>query len=414
MMSAASPHELARRASTDHSPPGHRSRLASAVRRATFICSCFVLERGRALGAAAAWLALAAMLAGASTEPARAATFVNPIVEAAPRTGSADPSVVRHGGQYYYCRSVDDRTIVVARTHRLQDIGAAERTVVFRAPERGPYSRELWAPELQRIGARWYIYFAASDGDNANHRMYVLRSAGLDPRGPYEFMGALRTRPDAWAIDGVALRWRGRLFFAWSGWAGAHDGFPQRLYIARMKTPWRLEQQRHLLVSPDAGWERAGAALLEAPQVLKRRGRTFIVYSAGASWSDDYGLGLLEHTGGDPRRAASWRKLAGPVFTKSPAAGVFGVGHPSFVRSPDGREDWIVYHATSREGAGWAGRSVRAQQFGWTSVGVPSFGAPVGLGIPLAEPSGTPGPGAVRTSLVRRTGEARRQGTRFD
>ena len=25
--------------------------------------------------------------------------------------------------------------------------------------------------------------------------------------------------------------------------------------------------------------------------------------------------------------------------------GVFGPGHNSFVKSPDGREDWIVYHA---------------------------------------------------------------------
>jgi len=359
---------------------------AAAIGARRFLC----IRMPRLRGSAASLALAIAALAGAA-EPAGAADFSNPIVDAAPSTGSADPSVVRHRGWYYYCRSIDDAAIVVARAHRLQDIGAAERTVVFRAPPSGPHSRQLWAPELQRIGARWYIYFAASDGDNAHHRMHVLRSAGDDPRGPYDFMGALKTTPDTWAIDGVALQWRGRLFFVWSGWAQTDDGFPQRLYIARMKTPWRLEGKRHLLASPDPGWESAGAALLEAPEVLRHRGRTFIVYSAGASWGDDYGLGLLMHTGGDPRSAASWRKLAGPVFTKSPAAGVFGVGHASFVRSPDGREDWIVYHATSREGAGWSGRSVRAQRFDWTRDGMPIFGAPVAPGIPLAEPSGTPG-----------------------
>jgi len=361
--------------------------VSTAIRSDRFL----FIRVPRPRGAAASLVLAVAALAGAPAPPAGAANFHNPIVEPAPSTGSADPSVVRHRGWYYYCRSIDDTAIAVARAHRLQDIGAAERTVVFRAPRSGPYSRQLWAPELQRIGARWYIYFAASDGDNAHHRMHVLRSGGDDPRGPYEFMGALRTTPDEWAIDGVALQWRGRLFFVWSGWAQANDAFPQRLYIARMKTPWRLDGKRHLLASPDQSWERAGAALLEAPEVLRGRGRTFIVYSAGASWSDDYGLGLLLHTGGDPRSAASWRKLPGPAFTKSPAAGVFGVGHASFVRSPDGREDWIVYHATSHEGAGWSGRSVRAQRFAWTRDGTPMFGAPVAPGISLSEPSGTPG-----------------------
>ena len=39
---------------------------------------------------------------------APAATFSNPIVEAAPGTGSADPSVVLFRGYYYYCRALGD------------------------------------------------------------------------------------------------------------------------------------------------------------------------------------------------------------------------------------------------------------------------------------------------------------------
>jgi len=344
------------------------------------------------LSAGARLVLAAAAIASTAAAPALAATFANPIVEAAPRTGSADPSVVHHRGRYYYCRSIAGNAIVVSRATRLQDIGAAEPTVVFRAPPSGPFSRQVWAPELQRIGPRWYIYFAASDGENVHHRMYVLRSSGDDPRGPYDFMGALRTTPDAWAIDGVAMQSRGRLFFVWSGWEHRDDGFPQRLYIARMKTPWRIVGKRYLLASPNQRWEQSGAALLEAPEVLRHRGRTFIVYSAAASWGDDYGLGLLAHNGGNPLSPTSWRKLPGPVFTKSLPDGVFSVGHASFVRSPDGREDWIVYHATARAGAGWSARSVRAQPFAWGRDGTPAFGAPVGVGVPLAEPSGTPDP----------------------
>jgi GH43 family beta-xylosidase len=332
-------------------------------------------------------LVLAAAQGPWGAAAALAATFVNPIVEAAAATGSADPSVVLDHGHYYYCRAIGDRAIGIARARRLQDIGAAEMTVVFRPPADAPYSRQLWAPELERIGSRWYIYFTASDGDNASHRMYVLQSLGSDPRGPYRPKARLTPRPDAWAIDGIAIRLHGGRYFVWSGWPAEHAGFPQNLYIARMSNPWTVVGERHLLAAPDRAWEQAGAPLLEGPELLRHGARIFIVYSASASWGDDYALGALAYLGGDPLEQASWRKLARPLFGKNPEAGVFAVGHVSFVRSPDGREDWIIYHATSRPGAGWRQRSVRAQRFGWGADGLPRFGAAVGAGVAIEAPS---------------------------
>ena len=294
---------------------------------------------------------------------APAATFSNPIVEAAPDTGSADPSVVLFRGYYYYCRALGDRAIGVARARRLQDIGAAPMVTVFRPGPDTDHGRELWAPELQRIRGRWYIYFAASDGVNAHHRMYALQAESDDPQGRYVLKGRVSDDSDRWAIDGVALELHGKLYFVWSGWPEATGDFPQVLYIAAMRDPWTIAGRRHLIAAPEHAWERAVAAVLEGPEPIVHRGRMHLVYSAGASWSDDYSLGLLEYRGGDPLHASSWRKQPLPVFAKNPAARAFGVGHASFVRSPDGKEDWIVYHATDRPGAGWRARSVRAQPF---------------------------------------------------
>jgi len=337
-----------------------------------------------ALRRAAFAMALALAATGAV-----AATFVNPIVAAGP-TGAADPSVVFFRGHYYYCRSIDDRAIAIARATRLEDIGAAPLQVVFRAPSGTPYSKQVWAPELQRVGGRWLIYFAASDGDNAHHRMYALAADGDDPLGGWQLKGRVAAPDDRWAIDGAALELGGRLYFVWSGWPEVHGDFPQLLYIAAMRDPWTIVGERHAIAAPELDWERAGAPIVEAPEPLRHRGSTFIVYSASASWSDDYALGVLAYLGGDPLRATSWRKDASPAFTKDAAHGVFGVGHPSFVRSPDGREDWIVYHAIDRAGGGWSARSVRAQRFGWCD-GKPRFGTPIAVGVPIEEPSGTPG-----------------------
>ena len=319
------------------------------------------------------------------------ASFTNPLVAAEGRGGSADPSVVFHDGHYYYCRSIDDRAIGIARAERLQDIGSAPMRTVWTAPHGTAHSAEVWAPELQRVQGRWYIYFAASDGTNATHRMYALRSVSDDPNSAFEFKGKIAARKsDEWAIDGLMLEHDGSLYFMWSGWRRAGDGFPQVTYIARMSDPLTISGERHEIAAPDREWERAGAPLTEGHAILRRGRKIFVVYSTSASWTDDYKLGMLTFSGGNILDRSAWRKSPLPVFSKLPRSNAFGPGHNSFVKSPDGTEDWIVYHAIDVSGGGWSRRSVRAQPFHWHDDGTPDFGVPVALGKVLREPSGTP------------------------
>jgi GH43 family beta-xylosidase len=101
-----------------------------------------------------------------------------------------------------------------------------------------------------------------------------------------------------------------------------------------------------------------------------------------------YRLGQLRLT--DTTRVldpASYVKT-GPIFQS--ANGVFGVGHNTFTTSPDGREDWIVYHAKTRTAAGWDDRVVRMQRFTWNADGTPNLGTPVAAGERLPVPSGEP------------------------
>jgi GH43 family beta-xylosidase len=114
-----------------------------------------------------------------------AQTFTNPILGET----SADPSIVQYNGYYYHAFSDGSQRIFVRKSATLTGIGSAPAVQVWLAPTTGAYSRETWAPELQLIQGRWYIYFAASDGNNANHRMFVLESTSLDPQGAYVFKG---------------------------------------------------------------------------------------------------------------------------------------------------------------------------------------------------------------------------------
>lgn len=317
------------------------------------------------------------------------ATFTNPIAP------GADPWVIFHGGFYYWCASERDEGVAVFRSEQLTEQG--EKVVVWRAPATGPYSRQVWAPELHRLDGRWYIYVAASNGRNESHRMFVLESVGEDPTSEFRLKSELYTGDhlesgarNRWAIDGTILEYRGQRHLLWSGWEDERD--EQWLYIATMSNPWTVSSNRvRICANDDFCWERidetmATRGLNEAPQVLTRGERVFVVYSASASWETTYKLGMLALTpGADPMSPGAWSKFHEPVFEATEST--WGVGHCGFTQSPDGLEDWIVFHAKLERRPNWK-RAVHAQRFTWNARGEPVFGSPVAAGIGLGVPSG--------------------------
>ena len=317
-------------------------------------------------------------LAGATAATGGQATLTNPVAP-----DGHDPWVIQDSGLYYYCYSHRGR-IWVNHGRTIQEVVQFTGEAVWRPEPGQAYSRELWAPELHRLMGGWYIYVAADNGRNENHRMYVLQSRTGDPAGPYDLKGKIADASDKWAIDGTVLEHKGQRYFIWSGWEG-DTNVQQNLYIARMKDPLSIAGPRSLISQPVYDWEKIGNPLVnEGPQVLKHEDDVFIIYSASGSWTDHYCLGQLKLVGADPLDPNAWQKKETPVFGST--ATVFSPGHASFTKSPDGTEDWIVYHAAKHKGAGW-NRNTRMQRFTWDTRGDPSFGSPVSENIEIAAPS---------------------------
>jgi GH43 family beta-xylosidase len=123
--------------------------------------------------------------------------------------------------------------------------------------------------------------------------------------------------------------------------------------------------------------------------MLQRNEKLFLVYSACDTGKPDYQLGMLiaDETS-DLLNPKSWKQHPTPVFTRSDENGVFGPGHNGFFRSPDGTEDWIIYHAKTSKQYTYRGRTTRAQKFTWNPDGTPNFDVPLPLDAILDEPSG--------------------------
>lgn len=316
---------------------------------------------------------------GNEKEEREMAVFTNPIAE----TGN-DPWVYFHAGYYYYCYS-GQGGIVIAKVKNLYELGAAKGKRVWAPPANTMYSKELWAPELHYLNGEWYIYVAADDGDNANHRMYVLKGTSQDPLEPFTFVGKITDDTDKWAIDGTVMQYQDKLYFIWSGWEGDQN-LRQDIYIAQMSDPCTISSKRTLISYPQHSWELQGGTpkINEGPVAIARNGVMHIVYSASGSWTDDYCLGLLTLKGEDPLNKDSWEKARDPILSKSSA--VFGPGHCSFTTSPDGKDTWVVYHGNREAGTGWSGRSVWAQPVSWDQNHYPIIGEPVPPGEELQIP----------------------------
>lgn len=320
-------------------------------------------------------------------------TFHNPLLPTGP-----DPWVVTRNGFFYYMNTTG-KNLTIWKTRDITDLAHAQKKIVWTPPATGPYSHDLWAPELHFLDGRWYIYFAADAGQNESHRMYVVENAAADPlEGTWTFKGKVADATDKWAIDASVFEDKGQKYMVWSGWEGDTDG-EQRIYIAHLKNPWTIDSKRVMISYPEYPWERVGdlpdrpamphVNVNEGPEILTHGQDIFLVYSASACWTDYYELGVARtKSGANLLDLASWKKFDHPFFKQDRDAEVFGPGHNGFFKSLDGKEDWIIYHANPGPNQGCGGhRSPRIQPFTWNADGTPNFGKPISTKIALKKPS---------------------------
>ncbi|WP_408011284.1 family 43 glycosylhydrolase [Pseudalkalibacillus sp. A8] len=283
--------------------------------------------------------------------------FNNPLYQ------GQDPFVTYKDGFYYFVSSSNldsNNKIYVSKSRTLTDQG--EKVMVY--DSKGTETR-IFAPEIFYFDGKWYIYYCADIKDYGyKHMATVLESVTDNPQGEYINKGVLYTGENGEykeANDITVIDYNGQLYAVW-GTLG--HGEPIGPAIAPMDNPYTITADRTIL---------GGGG--EGPRILQRDGKVFITVSEGDYASNGYRLSYLMNTNGNILNPDSWSRT-NDVFVST--SDVSGPGRAGFVKSPDGTEDWMIYHSRvyqDTERNWW--RQVNIKKFGWNEDGTPDFGKPV-------------------------------------
>lgn len=219
------------------------------------------------------------------------------------------------------------------------------------------YKDRFWAPELRKIGERFYLTFNCQNnsggyGDVANQKHYHACGVAVSDSltGPYTVM--TQEEPlTPFASNDLSLfeDEDGKVYaFFNNGWTDLHH-----IYVAEMDPQTcRLKEAPVLLISQEPGkWDGAG---IEGAHVVKVDGIYYLFYS---SWTRGYAVGYATAT--DIR--GPWKKAEeNPLFggyvendttylyregqlSAAPDCPVHSFGHNQIFRGPDGNY-WTSYH----------------------------------------------------------------------
>ena len=272
-----------------------------------------------------------------------------------------DPSVTYRDGYYYYVYLDSKPKIYVLKSRSLEQLlngyysgwGSGHASVVYdptdtsSANYNSALAKKIWAPELEYLRGKWYIYLsgcsASSDGGTMSERMFVMECKSQDPTG--EWKTPVQLTPSIvsgkYAIDGHAFEYKNQLYYTFSGRTSNTEVNPAQIYICTMPDPTH--------VNNDAVNISKHSSLEEGPCTIVDGNDIYLMYSMGSyngsltSASKDYHVDYYKCSNKNPMTASNWTQ-GGTLLCQDPSKDIYCTGHNHIFKGPDGRW-WTSYHA---------------------------------------------------------------------
>lgn len=227
----------------------------------------------------------------------------------------------------------------------------------------GPLYSRYWAPEVTVQNDQFLLYYAVHTSEFAGS---IRVGVANHPAGPFVDSGYdLTSAFVPWAIDPHVFRdedgqWY--LFMTIEYWDEQNGFVGSGNAVARMVDPFTLASPLTRVTAPSKAWqlfearrqERGGMDwyTVEAPSVVKHRGRYYEMFSGGCYYRDNYAVSYATSAtpmGQLAMRDTAWHDWEGAGGNEFLLRGdenhMISPGHNSLVLAPNNATMYLVYHA---------------------------------------------------------------------
>jgi hypothetical protein len=249
----------------------------------------------------------------------------------------------------------------------------------------------LWAPEVKFYRGRFYLTYSGLVRGSPPNQLRIGLAVSDTPEGPFRDLHTPLLDPGYSTIDGHLFVDDDGTPYLYFSRNGGRDGYSYGAnYAVQLERDLSRPVGKPILVGEASQpWERVKWAenrCNEGMTVLQRNGRYYMTYSANHTGFPHYGVGYA--TAEKP--LGPWTKAEeNPILATKLEIGVSAPGHNSIVRSPDGKEWFIVYHSHADPQKPSSDRVVNLDRLEFTADGKLRVKGPTRSPQPL--PSGVAG-----------------------
>ncbi len=299
--------------------------------------------RGKLNSVAATLLAL-----GLLNSVAKAATYTNPL-----DVPVADPFVYQEDGIYYLYGTDDPNgaALGIPVFTSTDLVNWENKGYAFEKSETTWTQRNYWGPEVVKVGNDYYMYFNASPNKEATKpfNMHLCIAKGKSPLGPFrEFKAPFYKPPfpDEAIDQNIFIDDNGKAYLLFTRVVMGRN----EIRIVKLKKNLiEFDGEPELAIYPTQDWESRpwtdGHRVTEGAFMFKHKRYYYLTYTANFYLDPHYSIGYAT----SKKPTGPWKKHKGnPILSKTDA--VHGPGNGMFVKSPDGKELFIVYHTHFKPG----------------------------------------------------------------